>query len=446
MLLLQNFLASRRLIGERLGVKLAREILDRRNDARSWAIHGITNHREAMITNGIENLPCGETSKRFELRRDRLRVRYGENEKIRLQPGHLFETDLRPVQRGIDNGDRPSAAHGVGDKGVLADGDERLGPNGKKDAFRRQSADPFVQTCETTLHIRSNSFSRFRRTQNVGEFLGGGNNFGDRVGVRGIRRNTQIVEGMNGLKPVQALGHENEVRMQSGDLLEAGIDRAADFGFFLGIGRVITIVGVTDEAILEAERVDGFRQTRGEGNDAANGLRNTDGSAGFIDNLAVERGGGGGRRQNGLCTQMRRCGQQDSDREAGCGSEARTCNFFQEIPRQRNFRGATKKPHETPRGLRQRSFSRRARASAAREGGLAYGFSADYSGGTAADSHGLPRYPCLQIEIRVYAAPTSMSTTSANLANPLPPDRAANSPRALHSAGCGHEKVHNAGV
>src|SRR6266850_1528485 len=58
---------------------------------------------------------------------------------------------------------------------------------------------------------------------------------------------------MNGLKPVQALGHENEVRMQSGDLLEAGIDRAADFGFFLGIGRVITIVGVTDEASVVAE-------------------------------------------------------------------------------------------------------------------------------------------------------------------------------------------------
>ncbi len=116
--------------------------------------------------------------------------------------------------------------------------------------------------------------------------------------------------------------------MQSGDLLEAGIDRAADFGFFLGIGRVITIVGVTDEAILEAERVDGFRQTRGEGNDAANRLRNAYGAAGFVDNLAVERGGGGGRRRRGLCTQMRRCGQQDSDREADCESEARMCNFF----------------------------------------------------------------------------------------------------------------------
>jgi len=55
--------------------------------------------------------------------------------------------------------------------------------------------------------------------------------------------------------------------------------------------------------------------------------------------------------------------------------------------------------------LRPRSFSRMTHTSSAGAGGLAYGFSAHYSGATAADSHGLPRYPCLQIEIRVYAAP-----------------------------------------
>ncbi len=170
---------------------------------------------------------------------------------------------------------------------------------------------------------------------------------------------------MNGLKAVQALGHENEVRMQGCNLFQAGIDRAANFGFFLGIGRIIAIVGVADQAVLEAESVDGFRQTRREGNDTANRLRDADGSAGFVNNFAEERDGGSGRRRGGLCTQMRRCGQQGSGHDADCGSQARTCNYFQEIPRQRKFRGITKKPHETPRGLRQRSFSRRARASAA---------------------------------------------------------------------------------
>src|SRR5215472_7631233 len=51
-------------------------------------------------------------------------------------------------------------------------------------------------------------------------------------------------------------------------------------------------------------------------------------------------------------------------------------NFFKIPPR---FRRETppqrKKPHETPGGFRLRPFSRRAQASAPREGGLAYGCS-----------------------------------------------------------------------
>src|SRR6266852_2676620 len=74
-------------------------------------------------------------------------------------------------------------------------------------------------------------------------------------------------------------------------------------------------------------------------------------------------------------------------------------NSFTNLPLTKNLTLPTKKPHETPWGFRHRSFSRRARPRAAWEGGLAYGFSADHSGGTAADSHGLPRCPCLQIEI-----------------------------------------------
>src|SRR5882724_6229792 len=156
---------------------------------------------------------------------------------------------------------------------------------------------------------------------------------------------------MNGLKAVQALGHENEVWMQSGDLFQARIDRATNFGFFLGIGRVVAIVGVADEAILEAESVDGFRQAWSEGNDATDRLRNTNGAAGFINNFSEKRNGGGSGRGSGLCAQMRGRGQQGSGHDADCGSEARTCNFFQEIPRQRKFRGINKKAPRDAQGL-----------------------------------------------------------------------------------------------
>src|ERR1051325_10243594 len=49
---------------------------------------------------------------------------------------------------------------------------------------------------------------------------------------------------------------------------------------------------------------------------------------------------------------------------------------FKNPPRfRREILRETKKPHETPGGFRHRPFSRRARASAPREGGLAYGCS-----------------------------------------------------------------------
>jgi hypothetical protein len=46
----------------------------------------------------------------------------------------------------------------------------------------------------------------------------------------------------------------------------------------------------------------------------------------------------------------------------------------------------------------RRPFSRRAHTDAARGGNLAYGSSADHSGGTAADSHGLPRFPACKLK------------------------------------------------
>jgi hypothetical protein len=55
-----------------------------------------------------------------------------------------------------------------------------------------------------------------------------------------------------------------------------------------------------------------------------------------------------------------------------------------------------KSPTRQPGASGHRFLSRKALTSAAREGSLACGFSAADSGGTAADSHGLPHFPCLQ--------------------------------------------------
>jgi len=55
---------------------------------------------------------------------------------------------------------------------------------------------------------------------------------------------------MNGFETVEALSHENEIRMQSRDHFQAGADAAPDLGFFLGVRGVIAVVGVPDETIL----------------------------------------------------------------------------------------------------------------------------------------------------------------------------------------------------
>ena len=40
--------------------------------------------------------------------------------------------------------------------------------------------------------------------------------------------------------------------LEVGDGFEAGVDGAADFGFALGLGREIAVVGVADEEILQS--------------------------------------------------------------------------------------------------------------------------------------------------------------------------------------------------
>jgi len=158
----------------------------------------------------------------------------GENKKIRLQPGHFFETYLGPVQRGIDNGDRPSAEHGISDESILADGDQRLGPNGEEHTLWWQGADAALQVSETALHVGGYEISCFGGARTSANFLEE-EIISSTVWGPWHTRKYQDCQRMNGLKPVQALGHENEVRMQSGDLFQAGVDRATDFGFFLSV-------------------------------------------------------------------------------------------------------------------------------------------------------------------------------------------------------------------
>ena len=116
-------------------------------------------------------------------------------------------------------------------------------------------------------------FARFRNAQEIGELLCGGENFIDVASVGGVGGYAEGIKSAEGVQAVDFLGDENEIGMERGDFLEIRIDGAADFSFLLSVGRVVAIVSVTHEAILESERVEGFRQAGRQRNDAANRLR-----------------------------------------------------------------------------------------------------------------------------------------------------------------------------
>src|SRR5258708_8096646 len=79
--------------------------------------------------------------------------------------------------------------------------------------------------------------------------------------------------------------------MEGSDGFAAGIDGGADFRFLLRPGRKIAVVGVSDEAVLQAEGVDCLGEVGSERNDAMDGLRDTDRAPDFVSDLAI-----GGRR------------------------------------------------------------------------------------------------------------------------------------------------------
>src|SRR5260370_2664458 len=93
-------------------------------------------------------------------------------------------------------------------------------------------------------------------------------------------------------------------------------------------------------------------------------------------------------------------------------------NSLTNLPQRGRFHCPTKKPHETPWGFRHRSFSRRARPSAAREGGLAYGFSADHSGGAPPPLNPPPRPPLPHTLIFVESPPSRSPHPPLQMAPP----------------------------
>ena len=137
--------------------------------------------------------------------------------------------------------------------------------------------------------------------------------------VGGVGRDSQVIQSVDGFKAVQTFSHEDEIGMESGNLLQAWIDCAADLGFFLGIGRVVAEFRVADETVLHAESIDRFGEAWSQGHDTAKRLRNAHRAAGFIGDFTVDRRGG--RRMESTLRAGGRCAEQQSSRSKNHSSQ-----------------------------------------------------------------------------------------------------------------------------
>lgn len=281
-------LLERGMIGKSVRVQLASQIRDRGNDAGSGAVHGIANDSIAAIAHGCKTAPTGAFGERVKIGATRFGVRLCEDEVIRLEASHFFEAYLRPSLRSVNDGGGARQAESIGDEGIRADGDERIRPNDKEDASGRITAQALPQLRELAFKVRRDRCASFRRAQNIREAPRGRDDLPDGVRIDGIGRNAKLAERIDRLKAIQ-LCDQDEIRAEGDDFFNAGIDGAADFGFFPGIRRKITVIGVADEAVLQAQGVESFRRARREGDDALHGLRDTNRAAGFVNHFFVSR-------------------------------------------------------------------------------------------------------------------------------------------------------------
>src|ERR1700682_3199851 len=135
-LLLDLFLAVLRFFDEGIRVKLLGEIFDSRDDPRGGTIYRIADHRKAPIADGVHDAPSGKRGEHFDSGGSGFGMGSRENKEFGLQAGAFFKANLWPSLVGIHDGDGSRAAQRIRDKGVLANGDERLSPNNEQNAFR----------------------------------------------------------------------------------------------------------------------------------------------------------------------------------------------------------------------------------------------------------------------------------------------------------------------
>src|SRR5579859_9819 len=225
---------------------VAGQIFDSGNYAWGRAVHRITDNRETPVANSIKAAPAGPIREKVEIILRGIGVRRSKDEKVGLQPYNLLKTHLGPVLRGFHDRSSSGVAKCVSNKSILADGDERFRPDNEQDPLGSDAIQPIPQIREPMFEVGGKRCTGIGCAENFRQSHGGSYDLLDSVRVGGVGRNSQVAEGVHRFEPIQALGDEDQVRPQTDNLLDAWIDGAPYFRFFLCIGRVIAIVSVAD--------------------------------------------------------------------------------------------------------------------------------------------------------------------------------------------------------
>src|SRR5580658_894310 len=107
--------------GKSFGMQLPREILDGGDNSRRWAIYCVADDGKAAVAHGVKTSPSGPFGDDVELILSAIGMGLRENEKVGLQTDNFFETHVRPVLRGVDDGSGARQPQSIGDKGVFSE-------------------------------------------------------------------------------------------------------------------------------------------------------------------------------------------------------------------------------------------------------------------------------------------------------------------------------------
>ena len=297
------------------GMQLPRKFFDGGNDSWRRPIDGIADHCKMMIAHGIQKPPAGTCSQRIEITLGGVRVRCSEHQIVRLQVNNLFQAHLRPIDRRFDDGNGAGFAEHIGDKSILASGNERLSPDDKQDTARRYGGKLGLQRGEPTLKNFPKRLAGVRGTKDIGQFLRRRKDLVNRVRIgSGITRDAKCIKGPDGVEAIDALRDHDQIRAQRGNFLEIGIDDAAHFGFFLSVGRIITKIRVPHEVVLQAKGINRLGDAWRKRNNARRRDRDFHASPHFIHHFT------GGRRRRwpgriGLREDTKRGDKEKRERE-----------------------------------------------------------------------------------------------------------------------------------